>query len=95
MRYRFSRVLAGILVMMLVVSSGSSTVFAGTNQRFAATGVVGIGEPGNARATGQMEQRRPRIQQQDSLPGILRLREDSLPATARLEKHSLPVATHL
>lgn len=50
MRYRFSRVLAGILVMMLVVSSGSSTVFAGTNQRFAATGVVGIGEPGNADA---------------------------------------------
>ena len=36
--------------MMLVDSSGSSTVFAGTNQRFAATGVVGIGEPGNADA---------------------------------------------
>ena len=80
MRYRFSRVLAGILVMMLVVSSGSSTVFAGTNQRFAATGVVGIGEPGNADAP-EEDTQSPK--------------SDGTDGTTQAPEHSLPVATHL
>lgn len=46
MRHRFSRVLAGALAAVLVLSSGSSTVSAGVNQRYAASGVINTGESG-------------------------------------------------
>ncbi len=45
MKHRFSRVLAGALAAILVLSSGSSTVLAGADQRYAASGVINTGEP--------------------------------------------------
>ena len=50
MKHRFSRVLAGLLAMILVVSSGSGTVFAKANQKYAAAGVIGTEEPGKTGA---------------------------------------------
>ena len=50
MKHRFSRVLAGLLAMILVVSSGSGTVFAKANQKYAAAGVISTEESGKTGA---------------------------------------------
>lgn len=47
MRRRLARVFAGILAVMLMLTSGSATAFAGVNPRYATTKVIDTGDPGD------------------------------------------------